>query len=191
MGGKSQRRAATAQAVRAEQFQERMSSTAHQREVRDLRAAGLNPILSATGGRGASSPSGAMAPMQDILTPAVSSALAARRLTQEIKNLEAVEQKTQADTDLTRATIPLRGSQADITAPAANVGRWLSTISDAANSGVMNRAAVNAWSRLKNVIGEQLGKFRAGTSAVDTIRERGRVGIRRPDGSIVWSDRND
>ncbi len=73
VGAQQTNKASAEQAKHQMDFQERMSSTAHQREVKDLIAAGLNPMLSAKLG-GASSPTGAMAPVQNALGQATASA---------------------------------------------------------------------------------------------------------------------
>lgn len=49
------------EAAKNRDWQKMMSDTAHQREIADLKAAGLNPILSASGGNGASVTSGSSA----------------------------------------------------------------------------------------------------------------------------------
>jgi hypothetical protein len=69
MGQQSANKASAASVKAQMDFQERMSNTSHVREVKDLRKAGLNPILSA-GGSGASSPSGASYTAKNTLSSA-------------------------------------------------------------------------------------------------------------------------
>jgi hypothetical protein len=75
-------------AERQMKFQERLSSTAHQREVGDLRAAGLNPILSATGGHGASTPSGVSVTPENPLKGMAQTVLASKMNAQQIASMQ-------------------------------------------------------------------------------------------------------
>lgn len=89
IGGRNQNREAIDNSREQMAFQERMSSTAYQRAMQDMKLAGLNPILAYKQG-GASSPAGSQAPVQEVLGKSASSALEARRLHKEIESADSV-----------------------------------------------------------------------------------------------------
>jgi len=115
----AQNKWAEAQAQKQMDFQERMSSSAHQREVKDLLAAGLNPMLSVNAGE--STPGGAMATGQSPGVVGMSSAVDIARL-----NLERAQ--TAADIGLKSAQARLARSNADIRAPFAGAASDAKTL---------------------------------------------------------------
>lgn len=111
-------------------FQREMAQNAHQYQVADMKAAGLNPILSATGGGAKASGGSAIGNIDNT----VNSAISVRRSIQELKNLKAQEEKTKAETNIVRAN----------TAKAEFKGRFYDYGNEVAHDKVGTDAAIGA-----------------------------------------------
>ncbi len=100
-----------------------MSSTSHQREIKDLAAAGLNPILSSKYG-GSSTPGGAMAQIADTHTPAAASAQARAQQTMQLTQMASQVnlQRAQAN-KVTAETANVKKVGEQIQATTVNLGQ--------------------------------------------------------------------
>lgn len=112
-------RANSSEAQRNRDFQERMSNTAHQREVEDLMRAGLNPALSA-GGMGASTPSGSQATMENYgnaINTGLEGAMTASNLKtakEQRKNIKEERNQIKAETKKTEEETKLLEYENDV-----------------------------------------------------------------------------
>lgn len=94
-------------------FQEKMSGTAYQRAVEDMKLAGINPMLAYSQG-GATSPGGQTARAEDVMGPAVSSAMQIERFKKEQRLIDTQIGKTSNEAYAAAAQGNLLDSQNNI-----------------------------------------------------------------------------
>ena len=124
-----------------------MSQTAHQREVADLRKAGLNPILSA-GGKGAAIGPGATAQTPDLASAmggAVNSAVAVQRAKADVKQVNTETDRRAIDLALEKGALDAYNKDQTVR-DAANAAMLAQKTGVSPNAAALAGGAESAWS---------------------------------------------
>jgi len=171
--------ASSAQAARQMEFQEKMSGTAHQREVSDLRKAGLNPVLSALG-QGASTPGGAQGSVSDLgnsISKGVETATAVRMQNKQFDGIDADISNKDADTGVKKESKNLVQQQMMQTAADARSKILNNKLQEAIIPSLIKKAKVDGDFAEINAF---LGATNAGLNGAKSIKD-----IINPLGGII------
>lgn len=183
-------------------FQRDMASTQYQRAVADLRAAGLNPMLSMIHG-GAAAPQGAQP--NHLENPGIASSqamiatLQAQNLREQNEKLQAETRNVDADTDIKRWTIPQINAQTLATGSQHHLNIARQDEAQANIAQLMSRAGLNqdemmlVREEVKNAA-EQNRQIRANTdnTKVNTLLHQLQVRMERNKEAAAgtWFGRN-